>query len=308
MAEIKGIDVSKWQGEINWDKVKPNIGFAILRCGYGSNKKEYDDVMFTKNVAECERLNIPFAVYLYSYAKSESAIDSEVAHALRLIEGHKPFCVYIDMEDGSTAGLGKNLLTAFAKRFCEAVKSKGYKVGVYANQNWFKNYLDVVSLRNAGYSIWCAKYSIIKPNIAAEYDIWQYSSTGRVDGVNGNVDMNYMYNDIRNTAPAVKKKTNKEIAEEVVAGKWGNGEERKQRLTAAGYNYKSVQTIVNKLVAEPKKETPKKEQVTHYTVKKGDTLSAIAKKYGTTYKKIAADNGIKDANKIYVGQKLVIKK
>lgn len=308
MAEIKGIDVSKWQGDINWEKVKPNIDFAILRCGFGSNATGYDDVKYKKNVAECERLNIPFAVYLYSYAKSEGAIDSEVSHVLRLIDGHKPFCVYIDMEDGSTAGLGKNVLTAFAKRFCEGVKAKGYKVGVYANQNWFQNYLDVVSLRNAGYSIWCARYSNNKPNIAAEYDIWQYSSTGRVDGVNGNVDMNYMYNDIRNTAPAVKKKTNKEIAEEVVAGKWGNGDERKQRLTAAGYNYKSVQTIVNKLVAEPKKETPKKEQATYYTVKKGDTLTAIAKKYGTTYKKIAADNGIKDANKIYVGQKLIIKK
>lgn len=305
MAQLKGIDVSKWQGDINWEKVKPNIDFAIVRCGFGSNATGYDDVKYKKNVTECERLNIPYAVYLYSYAKSESAIDSEVAHALRLVDGHKPFCVYIDMEDGSTAGLGKNVLTAFAKRFCEAVKAKGYNVGVYANQNWFQNYLDVASLRNAGYSIWCAKYSNNKPNIAAEYDIWQYTSSGRVDGVNGNVDMNYMYNDIRNVTTSAVKKTNKEIAAEVLAGKWGNGDERKERLAAAGYNYKSVQTIVNKMIAD---QNAPKEQVTYYTVKKGDTLSAIAKKYGTTYKKIASDNGIANPNKIYVGQKLVIKK
>lgn len=314
MATIKGIDVSKWQGNINWEKVKPNIDFAILRCGFGGDVTKYDDTFYKKYVAECERLNIPYAVYLYSYAKNESQIDSEVAHALRLVKGLKPFCIYIDMEDGSIAGLGKTILTALSKRFCEAVKAKGYNAGVYSNQNWFQNYLDVVSLRNAGCSIWCAKYSNNKPNIAAEYDIWQYSSTGSVDGINGNVDMNYMYNDIRNikatsTKPATgKKKTNKAIAEEVLAGKWGDKDDkpnREERLTAAGYNYKAIQTLVNKMIAEEKKTA---EKVEKYTVKKGDTLTTIAKKYGTTYKKIAADNGIKDANKIYVGQKLVIKK
>ena len=250
---LNGIDVSKHQGTIQWDKVKPNIDFAILRCGFGNDITRQDDVCFEKNVAECERLNIPFAVYLYSYATTEQKIDSEIAHTLRLIGSHKPFCVYFDMEDNSTTKLGKAKLTAFAKRFCEGIKAKGFKVGVYANENWCKNYLDVAELHKLGYSIWCAKYSSAKPKIAAPYDIWQYSSKGRVDGINGNVDMNYMYNDVRNATQAVKK-SNEEIAQEVINGLWGNGEERKKKLTSAGYNYSAIQKIVNEL-AKPKKKS-----------------------------------------------------
>lgn len=89
------------------------------------------------------------------------------------------------------------------------------------------------------------------------------------------------------------------VAKEVIEGKWGNGEERKTKLRAAGYSYTEVQTKVNELMAKPTYKT--------YTVKLGDTLSGIAKKYGTTYKKIAKDNNIKDPNKIYVGQKIIIK-
>ena len=234
---LNGIDVSSWQGKINWDKVKSNIDFAILRCGYGSDYTNQDDKQFARNVTECERLNIPFGVYLYSYAKNEKMIESEAAHTLRLIAGHKPFCVYIDLEDNSQAGFGKKLLTSFAKRFCEAVKAKGFKVGVYANQNWFQNFLDVADLHKCGYSIWCAKYAKSKPNIAAPYDIWQYSASGKVNGVTGNVDMNNMYNDIINIEPAEKpteEKTNKVLEWQKAAiadgfsfpkygadGKWG---------------------------------------------------------------------------------------
>lgn len=298
MAKVlNGIDVSKHQSVIDWNKAK--IDFAILRCGYGSDIASQDDAQFERNAAECERLNIPYAVYLYSYATTEAMIDSEIAHALRVIGARKPFCIYIDMEDKSTEKLGKAKLTAFAKRFCEAIKAKGFKAGVYANQNWFINYLDCKALHDAGYSIWCAKYSENKPNIAADYDIWQYTSSGKVDGINGNVDMNYMYNDIRNVAPA--KKTVEQLADEIVRGLWGNGSEREKRLAEAGYNYAEVQAYVNNIM---KKKEP---AAITYTVKAGDTLSKIAKKYNTTYQKIAKDNGIANPNKIYVGQKLVIK-
>ena len=128
--ELKGVDVSLYQGVINWEKVKSQIDFAILRVGYGNDIKSQDDTQFERNANECERLGIPYAVYLYSYATSESMIDSEVAHTLRLIGNHRPFCVYIDMEDNSTVVLGKTRLTAFAKRFCEAIKAKGFKAGV----------------------------------------------------------------------------------------------------------------------------------------------------------------------------------
>lgn len=195
---LNGIDVSTYQKKVNWERVKPHIDFAILRCGFGSDYPHQDDNQFERNVTECKRLNIPFAVYLYSYATTEAMIESEVAHALRLIGDNKPFCVFIDMEDGKTASLGKATLTAFAKKFCEGVKAKGFNAGVYANQNWFRNYLDVKALRGCGYTIWCAKYSTAEPKIDAEFDIWQYSSSGTVDGIEGRVDMNKMYNDIRN--------------------------------------------------------------------------------------------------------------
>lgn len=205
---LKGIDVSKHQGIIGWELVKPNIDFAILRCGYGSDYTKQDDQQFERNVAECERLNIPYAVYLYSYADTYDKVDSEVQHTLRLIKGKTPFCVYYDMEDASTATLGKNILTDYAKRYCEAIKKEGYKVGVYANENWFKNYLDVKVLYSLGYSIWVAKYSKFKPKIAiteGQYDIWQYSSKGKMEGIGSSgLDMNYMYNDIRSFVPVSK--------------------------------------------------------------------------------------------------------
>jgi GH25 family lysozyme M1 (1,4-beta-N-acetylmuramidase) len=248
-----GIDVSKYQGTINWEKLKSKIGFAIIRCGFGGDFAFQDDSKFLRNVTECERLKIPFGVYLYSYAKNENMIDSEVAHTLRLIGEHKPFCVFLDMEDNSTVDVGKQKLTLLAKRYCEAVKEKGFRVGVYANQNWFRNYLNVKALREAGYAIWCAKYSDEKPKIDAEYDIWQYSSTGTMEGISGKVDMNEMVNDIRHTEK--RKKTVDELAAEVWQGLWGNGEERRKRLLAEGYDPDAVQKRVNELAAKPVKKT-----------------------------------------------------
>lgn len=306
---LNGIDVSKHQSVIDWEKAKSKIDFAILRVGYGSDITSQDDAQFERNATECERLNIPFAVYLYSYAKNESMIDSEAAHALRVIGKHKPFCVYFDMEENAQAAFGKNILTEWAKRFCEAIKAKGFKVGVYANQNWFLNYLDCAALHKCGYSIWCAKYSPNKPTIAAPYDIWQYASNGKVDGVNGNVDMNYMYNDIRNVATdknVGNKKTVDEVAKAIWAGKYGNDPERTNKLKSEGYTDKEIAAIRKRVTETAPKPTAPKEIT--YTVKAGDTLSAIAKAHKTTIKKIAADNGIKNANKIFVGQKIIIKK
>lgn len=303
---MKGIDVSKWQGVINWEKAKSKIDFAILRLGYGDNITSQDDVQFERNVTECERLGIPYGVYIYSYAKSEKMIDGEVAHALRVIGKHKPFCVYFDMEENAQAAFGKKILTDWAKRFCEAVKAKGFNVGVYANQYWFINYLDVAALHNAGYSIWCAKYSVNKPTIDAPYDIWQFASNGRVDGINGNVDMNYMYKDIRNIAPA--KKSVDEVAKAIWAGKYGNDPERTNKLKSEGYTDAEIAAIRKRVKETAPKATAPKETVVTYTVKAGDTLSAIAKAHKTTIKKLVADNGIKNANKIFVGQKIIIKK
>lgn len=198
---MKGIDVSSHQGTINWNLVKSQIDFAIIRCGYGDNIEYQDDTQFINNVNGCINNNIPFGIYLYSYAKNlkgEESIQSEIEHCKRLLNkiSKKPFCVYIDMEDDSTIFLGKNVLTNYALEFCKQIKELGYKSGVYANENWFKNYLDVKKIEQEGYSIWCAKYSSNKPNINSDYDIWQYSSIGNIEGIIGNTDMNEMIRDI----------------------------------------------------------------------------------------------------------------
>lgn len=298
MSNLKGIDVSSHQSTIDWSKVK--VDFAIIRLGYGDNIESQDDKQFLNNVNGCISNNIPFGVYLYSYAKNlrgNESIESEIAHTKRMLSkiSKKPFCVYIDMEDNSTTYLGKNTLTNYAIEYCKEITSAGYKAGVYANENWFKNYLDVSKIASNGYSIWCAKYSSNKPNISSSYDIWQYSDKGNVDGISGNVDMNSMVNDITN----VTKVTDvTEIAQEVINGKWGNGSDRKTALTNAGYNYSEVQAKVNELLSY--------NTTTTYTVKSGDTLSDIASKYGTTYQKLAEYNNISNPNKISVGQVIKI--
>ncbi len=300
---LKGCDVSSHNGDIDWGKVKSQIDFAIIRLGYGDNIERQDDSCFIKNVNGCINNNIPFGVYIYSYALNlggSESIQSEVDHTKKMLSkiSKKPFCVYIDMEDDSTIKLGKTLLTNFALEFCKQIKNAGYTAGVYANENWFKNYLQVSTIASYGYSIWCAKYSDSKPNISSNYDIWQYSSTGRINGINGDVDMNYMYNNIISNQPT-NEKTIDELAKEVIAGKWGNGNDRKNRLTNAGYNYNEVQNKVNSLLNSNNK--------VYYTIKSGDNLSSIAKKYGTSVNQLVQWNNIKNPNLIYPNQKIRVK-
>ena len=299
---MKGIDVSSWQELINWGLVKGQIDFAIIRLGYGDNIAKQDDKYFLKNVKGCIDNNIPFGVYIYSYATNlggNASIQSEIDHCKRLLSqiGKKPFCVYIDMEDNSTVKLGKTLLTNFALEFCKQITQAGYKAGVYANQNWFQNYLNPSTIASHGYSIWVAKYSTNKPNITSNYDIWQYSDKGKVNGITGNVDMNTM---VKNIIGSSTKKSIDELAREVINGKWGNGADRKARLTSAGYNYQEVQNRVNQILSP-------KPKVEYYIVKSGDNLTKIAKKYGTTVNQLVKWNNIKNPNLIYPNQKIRVK-
>ena len=130
-ATAHGIDVSEWQGNIDWEKVKADgIDFAILRCGFGMDQTNQDDSKFLRNAKECERLGIPYGVYLYSYATNTSRAASEADHVLRLLKGRSlSYPVYFDMEDNSTlpykASFGK-----IAETFCNKISAAGYPVGV----------------------------------------------------------------------------------------------------------------------------------------------------------------------------------
>ena len=302
---MKGIDVSSFQGNIDWTKVK-NAGyqFAILRLGIGDNISSQDDVRLSQNIKGCEDNNIPYGFYLVSYAKrltGDESVNNEIAHTERLIKGSKPFCIFYDMEIENTTSLGQETLTNFSITYCEYFKNLGYKVGIYANKNWFTNYLDYNKLKNNGYKIWLAHYGIDKPSL--DCDIWQYSDKGNVEGINTNTtDLNIMYSDLINSNQAQivsSMKSVSEIAQEVINGVWGNGQDRKNRLTNAGYNYNDVQSKVNESLGSNTSNVT-------YTVKSGDTLSSIAKKYGTTYQKLAEYNGISNPDIISVGQVIKI--
>ncbi len=192
-AVAKGLDVSHHQGKIDWEKVsKSDVDFVIIRCGYGNDLKSQDDKYFAQNVAGCEKYNIPYGIYIYSYALNVSDAKSEANHVLRLIKstGAKPtYPIYIDYEDLSQNGLTPKQLGNFATAFFNKTIAAGYKAGVYANLNWWTNKL--TDSRFNQWTKWVAQYnsacSYTKP-----YQIWQSTSTGKVPGVNGNADLNFL--------------------------------------------------------------------------------------------------------------------
>lgn len=302
--EKKVIDVSTYQGKIDWATTAQHVDGVIIRCGFGQDIPSQDDDRFKENVEACIKYGIPFGVYIYSYAKNVEMAKGEAAHVLRLLAPYKgklSYPVYYDLEEKGTEHNAVERAIAFG----DIIEANGYWCGMYANQYWWQNYLKDKLNR---FTKWVAKYSTSKPvGISGTYDIWQYSSKGSVPGIEGNVDMNICYRDlpaeIRGKAASVPaKKSNEEIAKEVIDGKWSVGVERKKKLTAAGYDYAAIQKLVNAML-----EDNLIVNVKYYEVKKDDTLSKIAAKYGTTYKKLAELNGLKNPNKIYIGQKIRVK-
>ena len=213
-ATAQGIDVSEHNGTIDWQSVKDaGIDFAILRVGFaGDTNGGRLDYYFKRNVSECERLGIPYGVYLYSYARNEADAQAEARLMLSALKGHSPTLpVYYDLEEQKTNADGSPKWTPFndpsklasiAKTFCGQIAAAGYKPGIYANVNWFKNYLTDPCFLSSGWSIWTAQYWYggrydeclgLTPDAPAKYDCWQYSSLGSVPGVSGDVDVNYWF-------------------------------------------------------------------------------------------------------------------
>lgn len=191
----KGIDVSTHNGVIDWERVKTQIDYAIIRCGYGVDQTNQDDKYFKRNVEECIRLSIPFGIYIYSYANTIEKANSEAEHVLRLVDPYKnnmTMGIWYDIEDKIQANLSKNLLKDIITTFCNKIENNGYFVGIYANKNWLENKID--NALKERYVIWIAQYNS-KCTYAGKYHMWQYTSDGSVNGINGRVDMNYSYQD-----------------------------------------------------------------------------------------------------------------
>lgn len=198
-----GIDVSSYQGIIDWEKAKKDgVEFAIIRIGYGNNIEKQDDIYAERNMSECERLGIPYGVYLFSYALDDSDLTSEINHTLRLIKGHNPTIgVFFDCENDPNYEKRWETIhgtkfprptpekyAEFAVNFNEAMIKNGYKSGTYT-YNYFWDTQLYSPLLNK-YPKWLADYTKGFYPSDDTYFIWQYTSSGIVDGISGNVDMN----------------------------------------------------------------------------------------------------------------------
>lgn len=253
-----GIDVSEHNGKIDWAKVASKVDFAILRIGWVGNKKNHTlDKRFNENYEAAKKNGVKLGAYVYIYSNSENTAQDGAEWALNQLKDKTlDLPVYCDMEDKSIASLGKSKLTAITKAFNGVIEKGGFWAGVYANKNWFDNYLEEGIEKR--YTSWIAHYASGIDKYKGVYDMWQNSSKGKVDGINGSVDTNYLYRDLFSAIPSAEKNTTPqksvaEIAKEVLNGEWGNGEPRRRKLEAAGYDYNVIQTQVNKLLEESKK-------------------------------------------------------
>lgn len=187
-----GIDVSQYQGVIDWDTTAQYIDFAIIRCGRGSDLTAQDDTKWAVNAAACERLGIPYGVYLYSLAQTDEEARSEAAHALRLLDGkHPQLPVYLDLEDsGIRANCTKAEVLRHATIFCETLQAAGYSVGVYANRYWWTTTLDdpAYDRWDRWLAVWAAE-----TGYSGSYSTWQNSNSGRIPGIQANVDLDLRY-------------------------------------------------------------------------------------------------------------------
>lgn len=315
---MRGIDISKWQSGIDLSAV--NADFVIVKAteGIGYVDKSCDG-FFQKALSLGKKLGF------YHFARPTNDAVREAEYFYNNCRGYFGKGIPIlDWESGNTSNV------AWAKRWLDRVyQLSGVKPVIYMSES-VVNANDWSAVAAADYGLWVAKYRDNNPdynyNMANAgsrpkvkwwkfYCMWQWTSTGRLNGYGGYLDCDVFYGDqstwdayvgksTSSTKPQTKpaSKTTAQLAEEVIAGQWGNGEDRKKRLTAAGYDYNAVQSIVNNKMAAKKKPVS-----VYYVVKRGDTLSGIASKYGTTYQRLAQINGIANPNRIYVGQKIRVK-
>lgn len=193
-----GIDVSKWQGEIDWDKVKnAGVEFAIVRAGYRGSVTGslVQDPYFEANMRGAAASGVPVGVYFFTQAVNEVEAVEEASMVLSLIKKYNlEYPVYIDTEgaggNGRADGLDADTRTLVCEAFCSTIENAGYKAGVYASRNWFNNCLETKRLEQ--YVIWLAEYRGV-PLYQGYYQMWQYTSKGTIDGIEGNVDMNVSY-------------------------------------------------------------------------------------------------------------------
>lgn len=195
---VLGIDVSKWQKEIDWDKVKnEGVDFAIIRCGYRGSVTGslVEDPYFEQNIKGARAAGIKVGVYFFTQAVNEVEAVEEASMVISLVRDYElQYPVFIDTEGAGGNGRADSLnveeRTAVCEAFCTTVKNAGLEAGVYASRNWYNNKLIAGTLES--YAIWLAEYRSV-PLYQGYYQMWQYTSKGKINGINGNVDLNVSY-------------------------------------------------------------------------------------------------------------------
>ena len=256
--EKLGIDVSHYQKTINWPKVaQAGKTFAIMKCQYEAQSHRIDET-FEYNYAQAGQVGIARGVYIFIASASMADMQGDAQSLLKHLNGRKlEYGIWLDLEANIVRSKGKAYIRSLTNTYGQIFRAAGYYMGIYCNRDWYMNVIH--DDLKANYDFWIARYpkndngaynpnSSLKPNPKMAV-AWQYSSKGRVSGISGNVDLDVDYDGIVNlTSP--DRKTNMEIALEVLADKWGtktSRPSRKQLLTAAGYDYDAIQYIVNKL-------------------------------------------------------------
>lgn len=323
-----GIDISKHQGDINLTALKDKVEFVIIRAGYSNSI----DPKFERNYNLCKELGIPVGAYWYSYALNVDTAKKEANTFLNVLKGKQfEYPVYLDMEDADgwkeKHDYNFDNSKAISEAFCSIVESAGYYTGIYASKWWFDTYLEGLDKYNKWIAHWANVDYEGKPGIGMH----QYTSKLKLNGYLGNLDGDYAHTDfptiIKNsglngygkgaetTKPVKpsKPQTSSETIYIVKKGDTLSGIASRHGTTyqvLASYNGISNPNLirVGQVIKIPNGTMSHITNTSSrtYIVKSGDTLSSIAKKYGTTYQKIAKDNNISNPNKIYPGQKLII--
>jgi len=191
-----GIDVSRHNGKIDWNAVKASgVDYVIIRCGYrgSSTGVLIEDQNFRTNIKGATAAGLKVGVYVFSQAINEVEAVKEASLAVSLVKGYNlTYPIFIDTESsgGRADKIDKATRTAVVNAFCQTVASAGYKPGIYASKTWFEDKLNMGAIGN--YKIWLAQYSPA-PTYKGRYDMWQYTSKGKISGISGNVDLNYSY-------------------------------------------------------------------------------------------------------------------
>lgn len=277
-----GIDVSAWQGKIDFNKVKKSgYEFVILKAG-GNDDGYYIDGRFETNYFSAKKAGLKIGAYYFVNRDFSVKNAQKLAEVFYNIVKNKTFDLplFIDVETTPTSA--RTTVTIGINIFCSYLRKKGYKSGVYASAvSGFVDRIDTGYLNPCIYK-WVASYSYKPADVGKNngYCIWQSSSRGRVNGINGNVDINECYVDFKSATNTNKTLTidnihdkyynvYKRYASDVISGKYGNGTERKNKLVSLNIDYNYCQSIVNEMIN-----------------KSAETAKAIAK---TKYNKIAND-------------------